>query len=165
MAKSPDGGQPEKAGLQTELWQRPGHLVRRLHQIHVAMFIEECAAYNITPVQYAVMTGLLKNPGLGQISIANEAGIDRTNVADVLARLEDRGLVNRSVSGEDRRMKLAYLTAKGERVAREMEASVIRAQDRLVAPLAPAERKQFMDLMTKLANANNEFSRAPAKER
>lgn len=165
MAKSPDGGQAEKAGLQTELWQRPGHLVRRLHQIHVAMFIEECAAYNITPVQYAVMTGLLKSPGLGQISIANEAGIDRTNVADVLARLEDRGLVKRRTGTEDRRMKLAYLTAKGERVAREMEDSVIRAQDRLVAPLAPAERAQFMDLMTKLANANNEFSRAPAKER
>ena len=49
-------------GSQTDLWQRPGYLIRRLHQIHVAMFIEECAAFNITPVQYAVMTALFNRP-------------------------------------------------------------------------------------------------------
>lgn len=165
MAKSRASGKSTKAGLQTELWQRPGYLIRRLHQIHVAMFIEECAAFGITPVQYAVMTVLLNNPGLGQVSIANEAGIDRTNVADVLARLEDRGLVRRRTGTDDRRVKLAYLTDEGDRVAHDMEASVLRAQDRLVAPLSTDERGRLMEMMAKLVDDNNEYSRAPAKGR
>ena len=46
-------------GSLTSLWERPGYLIRRLHQIHVAIFLDECAEYGITPVQYAVMTALL----------------------------------------------------------------------------------------------------------
>ena len=127
------------------------------------MFIEECAAFNITPVQYAVMTALFNRPGLDQISIAHEAAIDRTNVADVLARLEDRGLLRREVSASDRRMKLARLTAEGERIASDMEDHMQKAQERFVAPLSSEERSQLMALMSKMVAANNEFSRAPTK--
>ena len=40
------------------LQERPGFLIRRLHQIHVALFMEECAAESITPVQYSILTAL-----------------------------------------------------------------------------------------------------------
>ena len=52
----------------TTLWERPGYLIRRLHQIHVAIFLEECADHGITPVQYAVMTALLTHPGADQVT-------------------------------------------------------------------------------------------------
>ena len=97
-------------GSMTSLWDRPGYLVRRLHQIHVAIFLEECAAFGITPVQYAVMTALLNRPDSDQVTVASDAGIDRTNVADVLARLDQRGLVARSTSKTDRRQRIARLT-------------------------------------------------------
>lgn len=147
----------------TSLWERPGYLVRRLHQIHVAMFLEECAAYGITPVQYAVMTALLNNPDADQITIAQEAGIDRTNVADVLSRLEQRGLVERKRGVADRRMRIASLTGEGERIGREMEHASLAAQARFMAPLSPEKRGRLMALMTELVEANNEFSRAPAR--
>ena len=149
--------------LKSKLGDRPGHLIRRLHQIHVAMFLEECAAYSLTPVQYAVMTVLAVQPKLDQISIANEAAIDRTNVADVLARLEERCIVTRQVSSADRRMKLAVLPNEGARITRDMEAAMQRAQDRFLAPLAADQRVEFMRLMDALVNANNAFSRAPAR--
>jgi DNA-binding MarR family transcriptional regulator len=149
--------------LQTDLSDRPGHLIRRLHQIHVAMFLEECAEYSLTPVQYAVMTVLFQQPDLDQISIANEAAIDRTNVADVLARLEERGIVTRRVSPADRRMKLAALTDEGARITRDMETAMQRAQERFMAPLPPARRAEFMNFLTELVEANNAFSRAPAR--
>ncbi len=149
--------------LRTDLSDRPGHLIRRLHQIHVAMFLEECAAYSLTPVQYAVMTVLAVQPELDQISIASEAAIDRTNVADVLARLEERGIVTRQVSPADRRMKLAVLTEEGARITRDMEAAMQRAQDRFLAPLSADRRAEFMKLMDELVEANNAFSRAPAR--
>lgn len=163
MKETAAAAREDRTGPRTGLWQRPGYLIRRLHQIHVAIFIEECEAFNITPVQYAVMTILLNRPGLDQISIANEAGIDRTNVADVLGRLEDRGLIRREVGGRDRRMKLARLTAQGQRVAHDMEDQMLRAQKRLVSPLSPQERAQLMELMSKLVAANNAYSRAPTK--
>ena len=163
LSKSRSAEDMAGTGSRTDLWQRPGYLIRRLHQIHVAMFIEECTAFNITPVQYAVMTALLNRPGLDQISIAHEAAIDRTNVADVLARLEDRGLLQREVSASDRRMKLARLTPDGERIARDMEDHMQKAQERFVAPLSTGERAQLMELMSKLVAANNEFSRAPTR--
>ncbi len=147
------------------LWSRPGYLVRRLHQIHLALFLEECKAYNVTPVQYGLLTALATHPGLDQVSLAAELGIDRANAADVLARLAERGLVRRSASAEDRRVKRASLTEAGSRLTRRMHGAMQRAQERLVAPLAAAERRQFMRLLTRLIEANNQFSRAPLRPR
>src|SRR6266540_3919666 len=102
------------------LWGRPGYLLRRLHQIHYALFFEECAGFDITPVQYGLLTTLSLNPDLDQNSLARELGIDRTNVADVLNRLARRGLLQRRRSADDGRMVLARLTRPGERLTRKM---------------------------------------------
>ena len=40
------------------LSDRPGHLIRRLHQIHVAMFLNKCSDFNLTPVQFGILTVL-----------------------------------------------------------------------------------------------------------
>lgn len=156
---------PGSGGSLTSLWERPGYLIRRLHQIHVAIFLDECSEYGITPVQYAVMTALLNTPGADQVSIARDAGIDRTNVADVLARLAQRGLVKREAGKQDRRMRVARLTVEGDRIAREMEHASLSAQARLMAPLSVEKHQQLMSLMGELVDANNEFSRAPARKR
>lgn len=148
--------------LATELDERPGYLVRRLHQIHVALFLEECGA-DVTPVQYGVLTVLYRQPGMDQASLAAEVGIDRTNAADVLARLEARGLVRRAVSAADRRVKHASLTPKGIALTRAMEPGMQRAQDRLLAPLPPDARSAFLAQLDALVTANNAFSRAPAR--
>ncbi len=141
------------------LWVRPGYLLRRLHQIHYALFFEECAGFDITPVQYGLLTTLSLNPDLDQNSIGRELGIDRTNVADVLARLARRGLLERYRSKEDRRMVLARLTPAGQRVAGEMYAAMLRAQNRLLAPLPPRERKAFIDTLLRLIDHNNHLGR------
>src|SRR5499427_8389702 len=123
------------------LWGRPGYLLRRLHQIHYALFFEECAGFDITPVQYGLLTTLSLNPDLDQNSLGRELGIDRTNVADVLARLARRGLLKRHRSKEDKRMVLARLTPSGERITAEMYDAMERAQNRLLQPLPPGERQ------------------------
>lgn len=141
------------------LWARPGFLVRRLHQINYALFFEECTAFNITPVQYALLTTLSLNPGMDQISLGKEVGIDRTNVADVLRRLERRGLVERRKGEEDRRAVLARLTTEGEKTTREMFAAMQRAQARLLEPLPPDERAAFMAALLRLVDAHNHLGR------
>lgn len=141
------------------LWARPGYLIRRLHQIHYALFFEECAAFDITPVQYGLLTTLSLSPDLDQNSIGRELGIDRTNVADVLNRLEKRGLLVRRRSGTDKRMVLARLTRRGEQVTKDMYDSMERAQLRLLEPLPPADRRIFIENLMRLVDSNNHLGR------
>src|ERR671936_690040 len=141
------------------LWGRPGYLLRRLHQIHYALFFEECAGYDITPVQYGLLTTLSLNPNLDQNSLARELGIDRTNVADVLNRLARRGLLERRRSPDDGRMVLARLTRAGERLTRKMYRPMQRAQKRLLGPLLPQERNALMITLIRLINGNNHLGR------
>lgn len=141
------------------LWARPGYLVRRLHQIHYALFFEECAAFDITPVQYGLLTTLAQNPDMDQNSLGRELGIDRTNVADVLNRLAKRGLVARERSKTDRRMVLWCLTAEGEKVTAEMYEAMQRAQIKLMEPLRPEERNAFVTMLMRLVDGNNHLGR------
>lgn len=141
------------------LWARPGYLIRRLHQIHYALFFEECAGFDITPVQYGLLTTLSLNPDLDQNSLGRELGIDRTNVADVLGRLEERGLLKRRRSDRDRRMVLARLTPKGEKATREIYDAMQRAQTRLLDPLLPEERNAFITMLIRLVDGNNHLGR------
>ncbi len=142
------------------LSSRPGYLVRRLNQIHYAIFLEECREFGITPVQYGMLTALSVTPGLDQKTLGHEVGLDRTNTADVLKRLEERGLVRRVPSATDGRVKNAYNTPEGTEVTRKMFEAMARAQERLLAPLSPADRKKFVDLLMVLVDANNELGRA-----
>ena len=154
---------PPGAEIEASLWDRPGFLIRRLHQIHVALFLEECRSFDVTPVQYAVLTALSIAPGRDQITLARDAGIDRTNVADVLKRLAERGLIARRHGAADRRVRLAFLTPEGGALTRRMEAAMLRAQERLVAPLNESDRAHLMRSLAALVAANNEFSRAPTR--
>lgn len=152
------------AGGRLPLWSRPGYLVRRLHQIHSALFAAECRSFGITPVQYGLLTALLHYPGSDQVTLGAEMGIDRTNVADVLERLAERGLVRRERSAHDRRMMLASLTPEGARLTREMQGAMQRAQDRLLAPLPPEERARFMAMLVALIDGNNDRGRSELRD-
>ena len=95
------------------LWSRPGYLIRRLHKIHCALFLEECKDSGLTPVQYGLLTALSFRGELDQGSLAEELGLDRTSTAEVLSRLEKRGLVTRKPNPRDRRARLARITRRG----------------------------------------------------
>jgi DNA-binding MarR family transcriptional regulator len=163
MTITPDDIELMSSDIYQQLALRPGFLIRRLHQIHVALFAEECAAFNVTPVQYSIMTVLGAQPGLEQARVAYEVGVDRTTMADVLARLESRTLVRRKQSPADKRMKLAELTPSGRKLLRDMDRCAQRAHDRTVAALSPQERAQFTSYLVRLVDANNDFGRAPMR--
>jgi DNA-binding MarR family transcriptional regulator len=126
-------------------WSRPGYLVRRLNQVHYALFFEECGDARMTPVQYGLLSALMKKPrGMDQNSLATEIGLDRTTTSDVLRRLEARGLVTRERSTTDKRMNIARLSPEGRTTTALLEESMGRAQERLLEPLPAAERERFM---------------------
>lgn len=146
------------------LWSRPGFLVRRLHQIHYAIFFDECKDENITPVQYGILTVLAINPWMDQTEIGHEVGLDRTTSADVIRRLEEKGWLERRINPLDRRSRQARVTEEGLLVMEQLKSRMVRSQQRLLQPLHPAERQMFMKLLTELVSANNEHGRAVLKK-
>jgi DNA-binding MarR family transcriptional regulator len=160
MAKPGKLQSAEKPGRYESLWDRPGFLVRRLHQIHVAMFHEECGNFSITPVQFGLLTILDGKPPLDQVTLAAEIGIDRTNVADVVARLESRGLVERRANQSDRRTRLVSITDDGRAFRQQVHGCMEIAQERFLAPLREEDRRVFMHLLRDLVETNNETGRA-----
>src|ERR1700722_12018620 len=145
------------------LFRRPGFLVRRLHQIYVAIYFQNCERFGTTPVQSSVMQVLLAHPGMAQIALAGEIGIDRTTASSVLSRLEARGIVKREADPDDRRTKRAYLTPAGKAMLQDMQSSIEAAHRELVKPLDPAEREQFLEQLLCLVQANNDKGRSPLR--
>ena len=141
------------------LRDRPGHLIRRLHQIHVGIFLEEFSEFNLTPVQFGVLNILAEGEALEQVAIANRLGIDRNNAADVIRRLERRGFLDRPSSTKDKRAKLARITEEGLKIVQDAFPLMIKAQERLSDPLDEEEYTLLMDPMEKLVMANNAESR------
>jgi len=146
-----------------ELHAQPGHLIRRAQQIAVAVFIEECAAFDLTPVQYAALVAIDEHEGIDATRLSAQIAFDRSTLGNVLERLEMRGLVERYPSREDRRVKLLKLTDIGRTTMREAEAAVRRAQERILAPLDPERRRVLLDLLAQLVELNNDASRVPQR--
>lgn len=157
-------GAPARGGpAYTDLWSRPGFLARRLHQLHAALFLEECGGHDVTPVQYAVLSVLYPGAELDQVSIAGETGIDRNNAADVIRRLERRGHVERVANPSDRRRRLTRITPQGRRFVEDVHGAMERAQRRLVRGLSGDEAGLLMELMRRAVDGAGHAGRAPLR--
>lgn len=162
-----DAVRDELAAFQrrSELYIRPGFLIRRLHQIHIGLFAEETEAFNITPVQYSLLTALDEHGEMDQGTLALEIGLERTSVAEVLPRLEARGVVERRPSAQDKRVRLVRISRKGRALIKRMEQAVKRAHERTIDALPVEQRELFLLQLIRLVEANNERSTAPMKLR
>lgn len=150
---------PAAAGANHTIWDRPGYLVRRLHQIHVAMFSARVADGQVTPVQFGLLSILISRPGIDQATLGAELGLDPANVAEILRRLEDRNLLTRVVDPQNRRRKLCLATPGGKKFVQHYQKDMQLSQQQLLSPLNPADRQVFMELLGRLVEGNNESGR------
>ncbi|MRW91055.1 MarR family transcriptional regulator [Duganella sp. FT80W] len=154
---------PETESQLINLYEHPGHLLRRAQQISVSIFYDELGN-ELTPVQYAMLRNLAGHPGIDQVSLSALNGIDTSTGATVCARLEEKGLLERKVIPHNRRQRALTITPAGEKLLEDLIPGAQRLRRRLLAPLTGPEQLQFMELLTKLVEGNNEQSRAPLAE-
>ena len=128
----------------------PGYLIRRAQQLAVAVFMEETAGFDATPVQFAILNALMDDPGEDQVTLAGRVAFDAATFGSVIGRLEAKGWVRREPDAGDKRRKRLWSTPDGEAVAIRMAHAVSRAQARIVSPLDAAEREQLGLLLGKL---------------
>jgi DNA-binding MarR family transcriptional regulator len=132
----------------------PGHLIRRAQQLAVAIFMEEMAAFDVTPVQFAILNALMDTGGVDQVTLAGRVAFDAATSGSVIGRLETKGWVRREADAHDKRRKLLWLTPEGEQAALQMTRAVVRAQGRIVDPLDADERRQLTTLLAKLVGGH-----------
>ena len=145
------------------VYTKPGYLFRRMQQIAVAIFVEECSEYDLTPVQFAALVAIQTHPGIDATRLSAVIAFDRSTLGNVIERLETKQYVERKPSSEDRRTKLLYLTRAGAGLLRDIMPAVENAQVRMLQPLKPVDRKALMALMAQLVDLNNEASRVPLR--
>lgn len=146
-----------------DVYTKPGHLFRRMQQIAVAIFVEECAAFDLTPVQYAALVAIREYPGTDATRLSALIAFDKSTLGSVLERLEAKALIVRRSTPDDKRVKRLRLTPRGRATLAAVMPAVDRAQDRMLAPLDPADRRRLMRLLGQLVDLNNAASRAPLR--
>ena len=138
--------------------EAPGHLIRRAQQLAVAIFMEETAGHDATPVQFAILNALMDDPGEDQVTLSNRVAFDPATLGSVVGRIEAKGWVTRKADVCDKRRKLLWITPEGEKVAVGMKRSVSKAQQRIVAPLNAEERLQLSILFAKLVSGHENLA-------
>ena len=153
-----DDASPE----QIDIDNQPGHYIRRLHQISVAIFLQETEPFGVTPVQYAALQTVGNHPGIDQRTLARTIGLDTSTIAGVIDRLELRGLLVRNASLEDRRVRQLTLTDEARQLLTEVAPSMLKAQQLILAPLSSQDQAEFTRMLRQPVTTNNELSRAPS---
>jgi DNA-binding MarR family transcriptional regulator len=143
--------------------KQPGHLMRRMHQISVGIFMSEAESTGLTPVQFAALQAVSQQPGIDQKTLAKVVALDTSTTGGVIDRLEAREFIERRASDQDRRVRLLFLTPEGEKKLDEALPVMLSAQEKILSPLSAAEQQTFMQLLSQLVNENNAFSRAPSQ--
>ena len=127
-----------------QIEEMPGHLVRRLQQIAVAIFHAEVSAagFDLTSVQYAALSKVNANPGIDQVTLAG---------------------LTRKVSETDRRARILEITKEGKAALEKIQPAVLETQKIMLSGLSVPEQEEFMRLLEKATSALNDLSRAPLK--
>jgi DNA-binding MarR family transcriptional regulator len=144
----------------SQLYARPGFLLRRAHQISTAVFEDECRSVGLTPAQFGVLSVLRATPGLDQSTLARALGFDKVTVLRVLRGLETRGLIERAPAPASRRNLAVCLSAAGLDLLKQAQQPADRAYDRLMAPLSKAQQGQLLELLQLLTTGLENDARA-----
>lgn len=147
------------------LAERPGFLIRRLHQIHVALFQQACGQFEVTPLQYSLLSALAARKTADQTTLAADIALDRTTTTGALKRLEARHLVERPINEADRRARLCRLTRAGAALLAKIEGAARTAHETTLQGLSEHERQQFVAMMQRVVASNaNQDTCAPLLE-
>jgi len=135
-----------------DLLLHPGHLMRRSVQVMNQLWTLEVSK-TITSPQFAALNALYEQPNIDQRTLGERVSLDRSTMADVVARLTRRGLITWGRDPNDGRRKTIRLTAKGEKLLQELIPRSHRMTARLVRALAADEQAELLRLLTKVVRA------------
>ncbi|MEU9746619.1 MarR family winged helix-turn-helix transcriptional regulator [Streptomyces niveus] len=149
--QKPDSEALETA-LRIDMYQQPGHLIRRAQQVHTQMWVSLVSS-EVTSTQFAVLSAVAEEPDTDQNSISRRVSLDTSTVAEVVNRLAARGYITRNKDTADRRRNLLTLSPDGEQVFAEVSRAAAAMTDRMVEILPDADRKELVRILQNLVES------------
>ncbi|ESQ74811.1 MarR family winged helix-turn-helix transcriptional regulator [Asticcacaulis sp. AC402] len=131
----------------------PAHLLHRVLQIALDIYNETAGEGALTQRQYAVLTALDGSEGLSQTDLVKITGIDRSTLADLVARMITKELLVRERSATDARANLVQLAPAGKTALDDMQPRVLLADEKILSLLSPPKRDSFVKLLRKITSA------------
>jgi DNA-binding MarR family transcriptional regulator len=113
-------------------------------------FNRNVAAGDVRPGVFSALLLVSANPGIAQIEIGNQLGIDKASVVSLIDRMEDSGWVTRKRSTEDRRRQGIFLTPAGARACRGLKKEMIEHERRFVSRYTDQELRTLIALLRRL---------------
>lgn len=104
----------------------------------------------VRPGIFSALLLAMANPGIAQIEIANQLGIDKASVVSLVDRMEDAGWVTRQRSTEDRRRQGIYLTPAGAKACRALKKEMIDHERKFVSRYTDQELRTLIALLRRL---------------
>jgi DNA-binding MarR family transcriptional regulator len=148
MVKS--GKKAREAG---SLAESPSHLIHRALQLALDIYSREVGSDGLTQRQFAVLEAVSLRSGLTQTDLVKVTGIDRSTLADLVARMAQRGLLSRERSTLDARAMAVRLTPEGETALADARPRVVEADRQIMALLPKGRRESFLEILAELAGA------------
>ncbi|AYL62702.1 MarR family winged helix-turn-helix transcriptional regulator [Citrobacter youngae] len=131
-----------------ELRNTAFHLLRQLFQKHTARWQQ--ALPELTKPQYAVMRAIAERPGIEQVDLTEAAVSTKATLAEMLSRMESRGLVKREHDPADKRRRFVYLTPEGDALLTHVTQLGDSIDNEFLGRLSAQEREQFTYLVRKM---------------
>ncbi|OXR47964.1 MarR family transcriptional regulator [Pusillimonas sp. T2] len=148
-----------------KLYGRPGFLLRRAHQISVALFEHSCKELSLTPAQFGVLYVVNRVSPIDQATLSRCLGFDKVTTLHVVRVLENRGLLSRSQSIKDARKLDIELTSDGQAIFEKAMPLAVQAATQLLKPLTPDQQEVFLELLGVICSDLEGFARAPLDRR
>ena len=131
--------------MSTQLRQEAFHLMRKVFQQHTARW-QQCIP-ELTKPQYAVLRAIAENPGIEQVQLTDVAFSSKATLAEMLARLETRGLLIRAADPADKRRRFITLTAEGKAVLAKTRPVGQQVDTEFLARLSPDDQQHLVRLL------------------
>ena len=141
----------------------PSHLLHRAQQIAANHSASALSSAGVTLRQFSVLSALSGNEGVSQSDLVNATGIDRSTLADMVARMEKAGLIKRVASKTDRRAKSVSLMAKGRKAFDKALPAVQAADGAIFAALPKTKQDALVSGLTGMVSEAEKAAAPVAK--
>ena len=134
-----------------QLSRSPSHLLKRAAQYSSHIYMGEVGKSGLTHRQFTVLLAVDNHDGKSQTHLVKLTGIDRSTLADLVARLLAQGYLQRRRTKDDGRTNAIRITAVGKKMLKTAQPGADEV-DRLLLSLVPAsDRKSFLETLAVLA--------------
>ncbi|MDO5624014.1 MAG: MarR family transcriptional regulator [Pseudomonadota bacterium] len=127
-----------------------GYNARRAALAIMALFKERMAVHGLQPVDFSVLSLIGHNPGITSRTVCAELALQPPNLVRLLARLDERALVQREAHPDDGRALGLSLSPVGQALLAAAEATAAQLELDATRALSSAERDQLIDLLQRI---------------